>query len=147
MNPNLSLTLLVTLAPVQTSLSVACSPSSLEHSTNAAKNGSIRRKLSEAPPDAFFPVGVTWKVLLFEVRGIVGGGNGSRFMEYSFLEWFCSFLGIPGKCSQENGTPENRKGVPGRRGESSGKYEDPSEDDEDEEEKEGNLADDCWCPI
>lgn len=50
--------------------------------------------------------------------GVVGGGNGrSCFNEEeedddaqeSFFLEFC-FLGIPGKCSQENGTPENRAG-------------------------------------
>lgn len=52
---------------------------------------------------------------------VVGGGNGNSFMDDSFfLLEFC-FLGIPGKCSQENGTPENLSGEAGLRRGSSGK--------------------------
>lgn len=49
-----------------------------------------------------------------EVVVIVGGGNGRSVMEDCcfFLEMLC-FLGIPGKCSQENGTPENLSGEAG----------------------------------
>ena len=71
---------------------------------------------------------------------VVGGGNGSSFKEDScsfFLE-FC-FLGIPGKYSQENGTPENLRGDAGLRSGSSGKKNDSKEEEEgesDEQEEE-----------
>lgn len=52
------------------------------------------------------------------------------------------FLGIPGSCSQENGTPVNLSGVAGARGESSGKYNtDLSEEEEEVEEDEDNEKD------
>jgi hypothetical protein len=61
----------------------------------------------------------------FELGGAaaVGGGNGRSFdEEYSFsFVGACNFLGIPGNCSQENGTPEYLRGVAGLSGESSGK--------------------------
>lgn len=70
---------------------------------------------------------------------VVGGGSGRRFNEEynSFLLLF-SFFGIPGKCSQENGTPENRSGVAGLRGEESwwwGLQDDDDKKDEEHEEK------------
>lgn len=52
-------------------------------------------------------------------------------------------MGIPGKCSQENGTPEKRRGVAAglMRGESWGKCKDPREEEreerEDKDENEG----------
>lgn len=64
---------------------------------------------------------------------MAGGGNGSNFMDPFCFSSSSFFLGTPGKCSQEKGTPENRSGVAGLRGESSGKYKDPSEDDDEEE--------------
>ncbi|KAK8490957.1 hypothetical protein V6N13_031790 [Hibiscus sabdariffa] len=152
MNPNLSLKLLVSLAPaaLQNLFSSSSSSSSLEHSTSAVKNGSFL-KLSAAEAatvealEVFFRVSRFPKMFFLEVGGgVAGGGSGSNLMD-SFFLWFCSFFGIPGKRSQENGTPENRTGAAGLSGESSWKYEDPSEDDNvaddeddgDDEEKEG----------
>lgn len=73
---------------------------------------------------------------------VVGGGNGNSFMDEScfFLE-FC-FLGIPGKCSQENGTPESLiSGDAGLSRGSSLKYIDSKEEVEgesDEQEEEND---------
>lgn len=80
----------------------------------------------------------------------VSGGNGRSFdEEYSFFLGACiNFLGIPGNCSQENGTPEYLRGVAGLSGESSGKEEDPSEEEhgesDDEEENDGVRRDDKY---
>lgn len=78
---------------------------------------------------------------------MVGGGNGRSFNEGCFLGiWF---LGIPGSCSHENGTPEYLRGVTGLSGESSRKYEEPKEEehgesDEEEDEKEGVRREDRY---
>jgi len=110
----------------------------LEHSTNAAKNGSF----SKVCLQFFFPTTSSkWDFLELGVVVLVGG-NGRSFDEDSFLD-ACFFLGIPGKCSQENGTPEYLRGVAGLSGESSAKLEDPKEEEHgesvEEEENEGVL--------
>lgn len=61
------------------------------------------------------------------------------------------FLGIPGKCSQENGTPENLSGEAGLRGGSSGKQndsreEDEGENDDEQDEKEAVRREDGYFP-
>lgn len=71
---------------------------------------------------------------------VAGGGNkGRTFRDSVLLWWFWSFLGIPGKCSQENGTrPGNRRGVAGLdlEGESLGKIEEPPRVEQEEREEE-----------
>jgi hypothetical protein len=88
----------------------------------------------------FFPVTTFSKLHFFEVGVVVlVGGKGRSLDEDSFLD--NCFLGIPGNCSQENGTPEYVRGVAGLSGESSAKLEDLKEEEDgesdDEEEKEG----------
>lgn len=88
---------------------------SLEHSTNAAKNGSFLK-----PSLAVLFLGENSSqnlcIFLAEFGGfLAGGGNGSSWLkeELFFLEICC--FGIPGMCSQENGTPflENWKALKG----------------------------------
>ncbi|KAK8651647.1 hypothetical protein V6N13_141236 [Hibiscus sabdariffa] len=110
--------LLVTLAPA--ALHTFLSSSFLEHSTNAVKNGSFRKLSPPAVVEVFFRASKFPRMFFLEVGEVTGGGNGSSLMDSFFLwTWFCRFLGIPGKLSQENGTPENRSGATGLRSESS----------------------------
>lgn len=79
----------------------------------------------------------------------MGGGCGRRFNEEcncNSLLLLLGFFGIPGKCSQENGTPENWSGVAGLIGgeESWSRLQDDDTKDEDddhdeEEENDGVL--------
>lgn len=125
-NPNLSLKLLVdaitfeeeVVLLFQMSLKFSWCSWSLEHSTNAAKNGSLL-KLSLA---LFLGENSSRNLCNFlaEFGGLpAGGGNGRSWLEEElfFLEICC--FGIPGMYSQENGTPllENWKGVFGLKGE------------------------------
>lgn len=106
-NPNRSLKLLVTFDPFQKLAIVSFS--SFEHSTSAAKNGSLR-KLS--PENCFFPAG-EFDSFRPDFLGVPAGGSGRKWL------WWWSFLlgiwclGIPGSFSHENGIPENRRGVAG----------------------------------
>ena len=124
--------LLVTLEPPEKLLPwSSSSSSSFEHWTNAARNGSLR-KLSRL---SFFRIPISSKLILLEIdAGAAGGGNGRTFNVDSFflLLWF---LGIPGKCSHENGTPENWSGVAGLRGESSRKRKDEHDESDEDDEK------------
>jgi len=116
MNPNLSLKLLadefitfeddVVVFFHMSLKSSWCSWWSLEHSTNAAKNGSF---LMPSLVVLLFLGENSLRnlcIFLVEFGGFLdGGGNGSSWLkeELFFLELCC--FGIPGMCSQENGTP------------------------------------------
>lgn len=75
------------------------------------------------------------------IGGVPAGGNGRRFFSEGFFFLESCLLGIPGNFSQENGIPEDQRGVLGvNKGESSRQDEDrrdESEEVEEEEEKEG----------
>lgn len=68
---------------------------------------------------------------------MVVGGNGRTVNDDEpqfsfFLQLELCFFGIPGECSQENGTPENRKGVVAGESSRSGTLHDDTKDDEKE---------------
>lgn len=103
MNPNLSLKLLIDGTFEEILMS------SLEHSTNAAKNGSFLKLL--AAHDFLGEKSSRKLVVIFlDEFGIMlfpaGGGISGRSWpkeELFFMENIC--FGIPGICSQEKGTP------------------------------------------
>lgn len=74
------------------------------------------------------------------IGGVPAGGNGRRFFSEGFFFLESCLLGIPGNFSQENGIPEDQRGVLGvNKGESSRQDEDRRDESEEveEEEKEG----------
>lgn len=126
MNPNLSLKLLIdgTFEEFFQMSSSYCCWSSLEHSTNAAKNGSFLKLLATF----FLGENSSRKLVIFldELFGTLfpfphgGGINGRSWprvvVVLFFLENIC--FGIPGIFSQEKGTPfGNWRGVVGLIGE------------------------------
>lgn len=73
---------------------------------------------------------------------MVVGGNGRIFSDDElqcsfFLQFKLGFFGIPGTCSQENGTPENRNGVVAGESSRSGTLKEDINKGNEEEEDDG----------
>lgn len=110
------------------------SPPSFEHSTRAAKNGSSLWNLLLFLGE----ISSWWSCFLAAALVVPAGGGGRRWPEEPFFFEPCS-LGIPGSCSQENGTPLNLRGVLGLKGGNSSLKE---ENDDDLKEESQELEED-----